>query len=126
MNRLNEITFNASLMSEMRAIAFVLKLLDELPGDLPVIRDLKRMRIHMIEDEPAMESLGVASKLNTDLDFLLHLKKIGRRPPSGGSRRISTRSASGLRSISGRNSSDRVSVGLAPSTRHYLSVLGSD
>jgi len=78
MNRLNEITFNASLISEMRAIAFALKLLDQVPGDVPVVRGLKRMHIHMIEDEPAMESLGVASKLNTDLDFLLYLKRLGR------------------------------------------------
>ncbi len=78
MNRLNEITFNASLMREMRAIAFVLKLLDEVPGDVPLVRGLKRMHIHMIEDEPAMESLGVASKLNTDMDFLLYLKGLGR------------------------------------------------
>ena len=77
MNRLNEITFNASLMREMRAIAFVQKLLDNLPKDLPVIGELKRMHIHLIEDEHAMESLGVSSKLNTDLDFLLHLKKMG-------------------------------------------------
>ena len=78
MNRLNEITFNASLSHEMRAIAFVLKLLDQIPGDVPVVRGLKRMYVHMIEDEPAMESLGVASKLNTDLDFLLYLKRLGR------------------------------------------------
>ena len=26
-----------------------------------------------------MEQLGVASKLNTDLDFLPHLKEVGRR-----------------------------------------------
>ena len=26
-----------------------------------------------------MEELGVASKLNTDLDFLLYLKELGRR-----------------------------------------------
>ena len=78
MNRLNEITFNASLAHEMRAIAFVLKLLDQLPGDVPVVRGLKRMHMHMIEDEPAMESLGVASKLNTDMDFLLYLKRLGR------------------------------------------------
>jgi len=80
MNRLNEITFNASLMREMRAIAFVQKLLDETPEDIPVpaIQGLKRMHIHMVEDEPAMESLGVASKLNTDMDFLLHLKRLGR------------------------------------------------
>jgi NTE family protein len=80
MNRLNEITFNASLMREMRAIAFVQRLLDQTPEDIPVpaIQGLKRMLIHMIEDEPAMESLGIASKLNTDMDFLLYLKRLGR------------------------------------------------
>jgi len=79
MNRLNEITFNASLMSEMRAIAFALRLLDEVPGDVPAIRALKRIHVHLVEDENAMESLGVASKLNTDFDFLLYLKELGRR-----------------------------------------------
>jgi len=79
MNRLNEITFNASLMREMRAIAFVLRLLDEVPGDVPAVRALKRMHIHLIEDEKAMEELGVASKLNTDFDFLLYLKELGRK-----------------------------------------------
>ena len=78
MNRLNEITFNTSLTHEMRAIAFVLKLLDEVPSDVPVLSGLKRMHVHMIADEPAMESLGVASKLNTDMDFLLYLKNLGR------------------------------------------------
>jgi predicted patatin/cPLA2 family phospholipase len=33
----------------------------------------------LLEDEEAMEQLGVASKLDTDLDFLLHLKELGRR-----------------------------------------------
>ena len=80
MNRLNEITFNASLMREMRAIAFVQRLLDQTPDEIPVpaIQGLKHMLIHMIEDEPAMESLGIASKLNTDMDFLLYLKRLGR------------------------------------------------
>ncbi len=45
---------------------------------ISVVRGLKRMHIHLIEDEPAMESLGVASKLNTDMDFLLYLKRLGR------------------------------------------------
>jgi NTE family protein len=40
---------------------------------------LKHMLIHMIEAEAAMEALGVASKMNTDLDFLLYLKELGRR-----------------------------------------------
>jgi NTE family protein len=33
----------------------------------------------MIEAERAMAALGVTSKLNTDMDFLLHLKEVGRR-----------------------------------------------
>lgn len=77
-NRLNEITFNGSLMREMRAIAFAVRLVEsEARG--PEIDRLKHMLVHMIEDEPEMEKLGVASKLNTDLDFLLHLKGLGRR-----------------------------------------------
>jgi NTE family protein len=77
-NRLNEITFNASLMGEMRAIAFVEKLV-EADAKHPEVARLKKMLIHMIEAETEMETLGVASKMNTDLDFLLHLKALGRR-----------------------------------------------
>jgi NTE family protein len=76
-NRLNEITFNASLMREMRAIAFAERLV-EADGKHPEVERLKKL-IHMIEAEEAMEQLGVASKLNTDLDFLLYLKDLGRR-----------------------------------------------
>jgi NTE family protein len=77
-NRLNEITFNASLMAEMRAIAFVEKLV-EADGKHPEVARLKKMLIHMIEAEEEMKTLGVASKMNTDLDFLLYLKDLGRR-----------------------------------------------
>ncbi|MGO8920600.1 MAG: patatin-like phospholipase family protein [Stellaceae bacterium] len=77
-NRLNEITFNGSLMREIRAIAFVERLIDADDPHREVSR-LKKMLIHMIEAEHAMEKLGVASKMNTDLDFLLYLKELGRR-----------------------------------------------
>jgi NTE family protein len=75
MNRVNEISFNSSLMREMRAIAFVSRLIDE--GRLDGT-DMKRMRIHAIEAEDVMQGLGVASKLNADWEFLLHLHAIGR------------------------------------------------
>ena len=78
MNRLNEITFNASLLRELRAIDFVERLIAS-DGSHPQVGRLKKMLIHMIEAEHAMEALGVASKLNTDLDFLLYLKGLGRR-----------------------------------------------
>ena len=77
-NRLNEITFNASLMREMRAIAFAERLVDADDKHPEALR-LKKMMIHMIEAEEAMETLGVASKMNTDLDFLLYLRELGRR-----------------------------------------------
>jgi NTE family protein len=77
-NRLNEITFNAALIGEMRAIAFVSRLLASDVGH-PEFARLKQMHMHMIENERGMEELGVASKMNTDLDFLLYLKELGRR-----------------------------------------------
>jgi NTE family protein len=75
MNRINEISFNSSLMREMRAIAFVTKLVedDKINGN-----SLKKMLIHGIMAEEVMNELSVASKLNADLEHLLRLRKIGR------------------------------------------------
>jgi NTE family protein len=76
-NRVNEISFNASLMAEMRAIAFVQRLIADgnLTGEES--KRLKRMNIHMIGDEERMSTLGATSKMNAELDFLLHLKSLG-------------------------------------------------
>jgi NTE family protein len=79
MNRINEISFNSSLMREMRAIAFVSRLIED--GKL-CDAEMKPMRIHAIEAEEVMQSLGVASKLNADWEFLLHLHEIGRERAS--------------------------------------------
>jgi NTE family protein len=74
-NRMNEISFNSSLMREMRAVAFVTKLIDDNVLD----RDkYSRMFIHSIRDDAAMAELGVATKLNPDWDFLCHLRDSGR------------------------------------------------
>ena len=79
MNRLNEVTFNFSLMAEMRAIAFVQRLIEE--GDLQghEVNRLKRIHVHMIGDEEAMLALGMSSKYNIDLEFLNYLKELGRK-----------------------------------------------
>jgi NTE family protein len=76
LNRINEISFNSSLMREMRAISFVSKLIDQ-----GIIREgtLKRMKIHGILDDAVMTGLGVASKLNADWDFLTTLCEAGRQ-----------------------------------------------
>jgi NTE family protein len=75
LNRINEISFNSSLMREMRAIQFVTKLVDE--GD-PSAKKLKRMLIHSIADNAVMTSLSHTSKLNADWDFLTYLRDVGR------------------------------------------------
>jgi NTE family protein len=75
MNRVNEISFNSSLMREMRAVAFITKLIEDGKLKEP---EVKRMRVHSIEAEDVMQRLGVASKLNADWEFLLHLNEIGR------------------------------------------------
>ena len=77
-NRVSEISFNSSLIAEMRAIAFVQRLIegDHLKGK--AVARLKRIHIHMIGNEEKMRALGVASKMNADIDFLLYLKGLGR------------------------------------------------
>ncbi|MGF1560961.1 MAG: patatin-like phospholipase family protein [Geminicoccaceae bacterium] len=73
-DRVNTLSFNSSLMREMRIIAFVTKLIDE--GKLPRGR-YKRLNIHMIHAEDVMQKLGVSSKLNADRGFLQYLFDIG-------------------------------------------------
>jgi NTE family protein len=75
MNRINEISFNSSLMREMRAIAFVTKLIDD--GKV-LDNSMKRMLVHGIEAADVMAELGALNKLNTDWDNLTHLMKVGR------------------------------------------------
>ena len=78
MNRVNEITFNSSLMRELRAISFVHKLLDE-----GWIKDnfkdrLSNVRIHSIRSDEALVDYDIASKFKTDMGFLNELKERGR------------------------------------------------
>ena len=80
MDRINEISFNSSLLHEMRSIQFVTRLIDS--GALDNTR-YKRMNMHMIEAEDELKHFGAASKFNTDMKFLRHLHDIGRRAADG-------------------------------------------
>ncbi|MGP1394546.1 MAG: patatin-like phospholipase family protein [Inquilinaceae bacterium] len=75
LDRINTLSFNSSLMREMRAISFVTKLIDE--GSLDGDR-YKRLNIHAIDAEPEMAKLSVSSKLNADQEFLGWLFRLGR------------------------------------------------
>ena len=75
LDRLNEITFNATLVQEIEAIDAVNELK---PGGKASSSPYKRIRLHEIKDEPNLAGLGYASKSNTDWDFLLELRDWGR------------------------------------------------
>lgn len=58
-NRINEISFNTSLLRELRAIDFVRRLLAD--GKVPT-GSMKNVLIHMIADDELMNELNVATK----------------------------------------------------------------
>jgi NTE family protein len=75
LNRLNEISFNASLMKEVRMIALLRQAVD--PGSGEGAR-WARMRTHRIMTDKLAE-FGASSKLNAESAFLDVLKQEGRR-----------------------------------------------
>lgn len=74
-NRIDEITFNAALLRELRAIAFVKKLIAE--GRLDP-RDYRDIRMHRIDADDALKDLSASSKINAEPEFLHYLRDLGR------------------------------------------------
>lgn len=79
LNRINEISFNASLMSEMRIIAFRDKLLREDWLKKEHKNHLKHLFIHAIHADIAAQPFPVASKLNSEWLYINQLFEEGRR-----------------------------------------------
>jgi NTE family protein len=80
MNRINEITFNSSLIGEYRAIAFVARLIDH--GRLPRGTgpgEYRRINVHRIVLDRFGTHFDAFSKLSTDYDFFEMLRVTGRR-----------------------------------------------
>ncbi|MFN8831106.1 MAG: patatin-like phospholipase family protein [Labrys sp. (in: a-proteobacteria)] len=73
--RVNEITFNASLLHELRAIDFVRRLIDQ--GRLSDTH-YKRIRLHRVEADKALAGFGASSKLQADWDFFQELHRRGK------------------------------------------------
>jgi NTE family protein len=73
-NRINEISFNSSLLRELRAIEFVQRLIDE--GTLSSNR-MRRVRIHMIADDVLMAKLSAATKMVANPHVISQLKEAG-------------------------------------------------
>ena len=79
-NRINEISFNSSLLRELRAIDFVQRLL--VRGSLPA-GSMKRVLVHMIADDDLMNDLSVATKTVPVPSVISQLKAAGRRAADG-------------------------------------------
>jgi len=79
-NRINEITFNSSLIGEYRAIDFVARLIDQ--GKLPRGTgpgQYRRINIHRIVLDRFGTHFDAFSKLSTDFDFFNMLHVTGKR-----------------------------------------------
>jgi NTE family protein len=75
LNRVTEVSFNSSLMREMRAIAFVTRLIE---SDRVKDGGLKQMLMHAVRADETTAQLGALSKISTDWRFLQSLFESGR------------------------------------------------
>jgi len=80
LNRINEITFNSSLVAEYRAIEFVGRLIDQ--GRLPRGTgpgEYRRINVHRVDLGFIGKRLTPVSRMNADFDFFEMLHRAGRR-----------------------------------------------
>ena len=74
-NRINEISFNGSLLKELRSIDFVDRLIRQ--GKLSA-DNYRQVRVHVVENQLELKPLGASSKMNVEWAFLTKLRDIGR------------------------------------------------
>lgn len=78
LDRLNEITFNASVVLEVNAIEAINSLLAELEASgVTYTGRYKPVRLHTIRNDKFMEQLGFVSKNSTSWGFLTELREAG-------------------------------------------------
>jgi NTE family protein len=80
LGRINEITFNSSLMAELQGIEFIGRLIDQ--GKLPRgtgAGEYRRIHLHRLVLDSSVKELDDASKMNTDFDFFDMLRNNGKR-----------------------------------------------
>ena len=76
LNRINEVSFNSSLLRELRAITFVKDLIAEGKVQRGAMKDVL---VHMIADDDLMRDLSVATKLTPTAPLLQRLREAGHR-----------------------------------------------
>jgi NTE family protein len=75
MNRINEVSFGASWVSEMRQI----ELINKLVRSKQLAGKYHEKRFHLIRDDRFMEAIGALSKMVPARDFLIALRERGRQ-----------------------------------------------
>jgi NTE family protein len=75
LNRLNEVSFNAVLIKELKMMALLRRIAN--PGEGEGAQ-WARMRLHMVRN-PIMAELGASSKLNAEWEFISMLREEGRK-----------------------------------------------
>ena len=77
-DRVNEISFNSSLMREMRAVEFVSRQLTEGWLKPEYAKRMRHVLVHLIRADAFMGTLAAATKISTDMQFLAGLRDLGR------------------------------------------------
>lgn len=80
LDRMNEISFNSSLLKELRAIEFVARLIDEGALDRG---HYSQVRLHRIDGGETLAELQASSKMNVEWAFFTMLRDKGRDAASG-------------------------------------------
>lgn len=75
-NRIDEITFNAPLVRELRGIGFINDLCAS-GARLP--SPLRPLRVHRIAADEQLSAVSASSKLNAEIGFVRHLHQMGRK-----------------------------------------------
>lgn len=83
LDRLNEITFNSSLVNELRSITLLKQLLKDegVPAAgsrHPFFAQVDALRLHRIDGAEELAGLGAASRLNAAWPFVSRLHRVGR------------------------------------------------
>ncbi len=82
-DRIDEVTFNASLLKELRSIALLKQLIadEDRPSHEyrnPLFQRVEALRVHLINGGESLRPLGSSSKTNTQWGFLQQLHTLGR------------------------------------------------
>ena len=73
-DRVNELSFNSSLLLELRLIQFKQELINK---GITLDGELKPVYLHNISADNELGDLNLSSKLNTSWDFMMYLKDLG-------------------------------------------------